>query len=191
MSSVVPERKPLDAELTDKERELLSKMFSNPLLFPREFKSWISNYLALNGLDIPISQIQGFTSFSANLSEVATNESLAAGTTTYSNLATVGPELTGLPDGQYLIGYGCNASRDTQQRTLYYSPSFNGAAASDNDAAQVDTNTTDYVTLVRFTTETLDAGGNNSITMKYRQSGASTVASYKNRWLVCLRIANA
>lgn len=47
-------------ELTEKELELLEKLFGNPRIYPAVFKDWMVDYLSINQPQIPISQVTGF-----------------------------------------------------------------------------------------------------------------------------------
>src|SRR5438132_8766379 len=65
-------------------------------------------------------------------SSVATAQNTTNGA--YVDLATVGPTITGLPDGVYLIFHGAALVTGTADQQAFQSVSFNGAGPSDADA---------------------------------------------------------
>ncbi len=142
-------------------------------------------YFEQNPPAIPITSILGFTQFTASSSTVVTSESTTS--TSYTDLTTTGPEVTGLSDGQYIVFFGANSSNNTAGASALVSVSINGAAASDNDFAGMAG--TDQMSVCKAVPKTLSAGGNNSVRLKYR--AGSNTASFARRWLVVLRYGNA
>jgi hypothetical protein len=100
-------RSPEVDELTSYERELMDKLFSNPRLWPDTAKVWIADYVSQNSL-LPISQVQGFTQFTAK--QASHNFGGSPSSTTSATFANVSPsvELTDISPGQYLLFYGGN-----------------------------------------------------------------------------------
>jgi len=151
--------------------------------FLGQFRTWLEQ----NPPAIPVSQIVGFSQFTAQANSVATRESTIS--TTYVNLTTAGPSLSGLPDGQYLFLFGCDAFNSVAGNQLTMSIKVNSTAAADSDATLADAPAATYkVCLMRAVTKTLANGGNNTITCQYRVS--SGTGSFENRWLIALRFAN-
>lgn len=170
--------------LTIEERSLLAKMFSDPLSIPPEWKAWLVSYLEANPPVLPISQIHGFTDFTAQRALVDAQQNTASAT--YTNLGTVGPQLSTLPKGKYLIIVSAMMKSSVAGSSAWYSPSVNGAAASDSDAAN--NSGANTVTAIGISVKDLDQD-TNDITMKYRVDGGAT-GTYVHRNLVALKYAN-
>ena len=142
------------------------------------------DYITQSGIPIPISQVVGFAQFTAqSASPVTAGENTAS--TTYVNLTTTGPQVTGLPSGQYLLLYGCAALQATAG-DLLMAPSINSATPVDADAALTSTPTASGA--VRAVTKTLSLAS-NTVLAQYRVTGGT--GTFKNRWLVALKFANA
>lgn len=161
---------------------LKSPLFS----VPKPFETWMIDKVASSGFDVPISQVIGFTLFAPQEASVLT-ASEATTSTNYADLTTVGPTISGLPDGVYLVQHGCRAKASVAGNTAVQSVSANGAAASDSDAVMADVD--QFVTVSAPVVVTLAAGGNNSITCKYRVSAGT--GTFHLRRLVVARISNA
>lgn len=174
-------------EVPDYFKTLFRACMNDPLLFvPKPFETWMVDRVAVSGLNLPIGQIIGFSQFTVQSDFVITSESTAS--LVYTNLATVGPTLTGIPDGQYLLAFGAQTS--VTNDTASMSVSVNGVAASDNDSATIGTTGAVGGNIVRFISSTLSTGGNNSVTVKYRTNNG-TVVPFLRRWLIALKYANA
>ena len=142
------------------------------------------DYITQSGIPIPVAQIVGFAQFTAQSAPfIGTSETTTS--TTYADLTTVGPTLSYVSNGKYLIAFGCTASNSGQNAT-YISPNVNGTTPSDNDAAQ--TATAAAGSLARITTASLSAG-NNTVKLQYKV--AAGTGTFLNRWLVLLKYANA
>jgi microcystin-dependent protein len=57
--SVQPGPEQQDAPLSEEERKLLTRLFSDPTYFPLEFRTWIKNYIETSGISLPASAIIG------------------------------------------------------------------------------------------------------------------------------------
>lgn len=175
-----------DLDLSEQELDLLRRLFGNPLRFPKEYKTWLADYLALNIPDIPVSQLIGFTGFTV---QVATRVNTSETTTsaTFTDLATTGPQLTGLPDGQYMFAAATSILSSTNQDT------FAGVKINSTDPADADCaaliGASGALLTVTFVSATLDAGGNNTAKVVYRTAGGT--ATFARRQLIGLRFANA
>lgn len=147
-----------------------------------ELRTWLEQ----NPPAVTIQSIVGFTQF---VVRAAPSIQTAEGTTsaTYVDLATVGPTLTMLPDGQYLVLYGAYGSTSSAAQAVWMSVQPNSTAASDNDAAAF--NTTSGVPGARGFLATLRNAGNNTLTAKYRADGAAT-GSFGRRWMIAFKYAN-
>ena len=146
------------------------------------------DYITQSGIPVPVSQIVGFQQFTVQAASpvgVETNETTTS--TSYTDLTTVGPQLTGLSDGKYLVMFGAVAKGNAAGNSAYMSPSVNSATPADGDSAKTDISS-GFVGVSRALTVTL-SGGNNSIAMKYKTQSAGT-AGFQTRWLLVLRYAN-
>lgn len=101
-----------DDFLTPDERTTLHRLLSSPEEFPREFGSWLTQYLAVNG-EFFKRQVAGIADISVNLANSvvgAENLALVSGSSAnWVDLPTLGPILTGLSNGLYLVTGGCHA----------------------------------------------------------------------------------
>ena len=95
--------------LEDADVALIARVFQDPRRIPAVFWSYLQSWLEANPPLLPISQIVGFSQFTT----VVANARRLAETTTsqrLTNLATVGPQLTGLSDGIYDVIVGLSAA---------------------------------------------------------------------------------
>ena len=182
-----------EAFLTGEERKDLQRMLSYPEDLPPKFKTWISEWIAINGLSIPISSIVGFQRFEDQLA--AQDAAIAAAavtlesaldssddsTTSTSYVDLGGPSLAGLTAGQYVLLYGCRVQSNNTV-VHYYSPSINGAAASDADALQGRGPL--IASLARAKITTLTEG--STIAMRYRVD--TSTGGFGDRWIVAVRV---
>lgn len=149
----------------------------------------LRSYLEQSGIAIPISQIVGFSQYQA---EVATtiNTVETTSSTSYTNLATTGPQITNLPAGKYLILFGAEALSNWvgTYQAAYMSVSKAGAAATDSDAVESTLQT--RVSVSRAVLASFTAPS-NSVVAKYKTSDAGASAEFSKRWMIALRYANA
>lgn len=149
------------------------------------FKDYMVQYLALNQPPLSVSQLIGFSQFNAQFNVVRTGATESTASTSYTDLTTPGPELAGLSNGRYVLIYGGSAQSNAAGDTASFSPSINGAAASDDNFAR--TAQAGYVSIARAITATLSAGS-NTVTMKYRTDAGT--GFFSEVWLIALRYAN-
>jgi hypothetical protein len=167
-------------------REELRAYLQDPLGFPEEFKGWLPEWITQAGIDIPIGQVIGFTQFTAQAAPtIATAESTTS--TSFVDLTTPGPTLTGLPDGVYLILFGAAASISAPGDIALMGVKVNATEAADADTTRTSVDQAESAT--RAIVKTLDGGGNNTLLARYRSGGGT--AAFRNRWLVAIRISNA
>lgn len=160
----------------------------HPLEFPPEFKQWLADYVALQTPPLPISQVFGFQLQRARTATVDTSETTTS--TSYTNLATTGPTLSGLANGWYLLVFGADASGTTASAAPRMSPEINGVAASDADSCSLATLFNDTAALtsnLRVLMVHLNvAGGNNEVVMKYRV--AAGTGRFQFRFLHAIKV---
>jgi hypothetical protein len=175
-----------DLEMTEQERKLFRKFWLNLLQIPGEFQTWMIDRITLSGLQIPITQIQGFSQFTATpATSVTTAETTSS--TSYTDLATAGPSLTGLSDGSYLVLYSAVVDISSGAGPVFASPKINATEADDVDA--LETAVLSRMTLTGFALKSLSNSGNNTVTMRYKVTGATT-GRWRNRRLSVLKYAN-
>lgn len=118
------------------------------------------------------------------------NETAAVETTastSYTDLATVGPTLTITTSGIWLIGWGARIYNNTAATGTQMALSVNGAAptqAVDNYASAIAGGASNAANNARFATFTLSAG--NTVRGRYAVTGGS--GTFQNRWLLGARI---
>lgn len=184
LSSVTRDRPELT--LTDSDKQLMDRLLSNPLFFPKDFKTWLLDYIAVNIPDLPISHIFGYSGFAPQEAPtIATGESTTS--TSYTNLTTVGPTLAELADARYWISFGalCGSSASGAAQA---SIQINSDAVSDDDRIQASpTGIAGGASCARAVIKTL-AGGTNSVTMKYKSGDGSSVG-FSQRWMILVKLA--
>lgn len=95
--------------LSEGEIETLEGVLRTPILFPDEFKTWLTDWITINLPYIPISQVMGYKGTLANSSVVNTADtanSSWAPERAWVGLQTPGPQITGLADGEYFVSFG-------------------------------------------------------------------------------------
>lgn len=169
------------------ERDAVKRLLAHPIMFPEEFKSWLPDFLATNIPKLPISQVFGFK---VDKIQVATEITAAESTTStsYVDLTTVGPELTQLANGYYIVLFGGRVSAYGGAPTLgdlggVMSPSLSGSTPLDADCAAAVFNPMFRMTLVRLT-----SNDNNSIRIKYKKSGTQTSITFERRYMAAMRV---
>src|SRR5687768_3883968 len=98
--------------------------------FTSEALGQLIHYLGLH-VQVPITQVLGFSQYAPQRAFVAASQ--ATGSTSYTNLATTGPSITGLPDGQYLAIVGAVMKNDTSGQLSLMSVAPNATTALDTD----------------------------------------------------------
>ena len=159
----------------------------HPLEFPPEFKQWLADYVALQTPKFPISQVFGYALQRARSATVDTSE--ASSSTAYGNLATVGPTLSNLASGFYLLVFGFDGNATSANAHMFMSPSINGAAAVDADSCEMQPlyPASALTSNVRVLMVQLNgASGVNEVIMKYRMSGNS--GNFSMRFLHAIKV---
>lgn len=183
-----PLDKPPPGPVSDFERRV-SEAMNSPyvqMALLKPFMEYATQYLALNQPPLSINSIFGFTQFTAHFDSEQDASVETTASASYTDLATVGPSLTGLPDGVYLLLYSAAAKNSIVDQAARVSVEVNATAASDADAAE--TQLTSYSSIMGFSQKTLDNDGNNTVTLKYRTS--SGTGSFFRRRLIALKVSN-
>lgn len=177
------------AELSEYELGLVQKLFSAPNRIPASFFSYLLSYIEQANLLIPISQVAGFSQFNAQTTTVLTQETTTS--SSYVDLATVGPSLTGVPAGQYIVFFGAELTSTVNGDSAIASVSVNAAAPDENNfiIATVTGTTFDISTMRAFaTTLTSDS---NSLKIKYKSFPGGNSVKFAKRWITAFRYANS
>jgi hypothetical protein len=159
---------------------------------PDEYVEWMADRIAVNGIPVSISQIQGFTQFTpSNVERVLTHESTTS--TSFADLATAGPLVSGLADGQYFILFGCLLANEGAGIAGHArcGLQINSDAVDDTNDVILSNAISSGAPIYGETwcaVKTLSAGGNNTVTLKYR--AVSNTARFSRRWLVVMKYAN-
>lgn len=153
-----------------------------PDLIPQTFLAYLVDYIQTNA-QIVASQIAGtiLTSITP-ASSVTAAESTTA--TAYGDLATVGPNLTALAAGRYIVLQGAQAKISSSADQAFMSVAVNGTA-SDNDAAV--TANVDPASIATLSLQSLTAQS-NTIKAQYRVNGGT--GTFGQRKLIAIRYAN-
>jgi hypothetical protein len=144
-------------------------------------------WLEQNPPAVPIASVLGYSQIVPQRATVPTTESTTS--LSFTDLATIGPALTGVPAGLYLIMVsGWLSVSASATATAQMVPAINGTALGP-DAAALFTGATGRATVVGMTVQRLTLD-NNTIGSKYRidESGASGLFAYRN--LVAIRMGN-
>lgn len=176
------------------DQESFINYLKNPVMFPPEFKDWVSDYMAVNIPKLHVNQIQGFKLQSVKESEtgdIAAQEAITS--TSYVAFSTDGPTFSNVPNGYYLLffgaTYGNTASQPAYGATwaqVYLAPIVDGGAASDADAAILNAGTNGRVVLLDLTDPTV---GNHTITFHAKRTTATMndVALWQ-RWAFLIKV---
>lgn len=180
---------PVDLEMSARERALARKFWRGTLQVPEDvndFLQWLKLRLVIDGFELPISQVLGFSQFTAQAAtRIATNDSTSS--VTYVGGGTPGPTLTGLSPGRYVVQFGAFARTTNNAHAARMSVEITGQGTSDSNSAAW--TTTDGVAGGASFVATLTEP-NSSLTGKYRIDNAASTAFFAERWLIALRFAN-
>lgn len=173
--------------LSEQDKQQLDKLFGNWREIPDSFKAAMTDYLSVNPPAIPISQILGFSQFTANASARVGSSDETTASTAYVNLATVGPTLSGLADGSYLVFLRAVLRSGTAGEGAVMGVAINGGSPG-TDTEIIQKNDQD-TTVTGFFITTL-SGGNGSLQAKYRSTDSGATAVFSGRQIAAFRYAN-
>lgn len=149
--------------------------------FSAEALGQLKLWLEQSGLNIGVNQVIGFSQFTPFVNEVSPEQ--ATSSTSYTDLSTSGPTLTGLSAGSYVVFFGSSMTAPASQ-TSYMTVYANGADATNPVETQVGTN----ASLSRGFTTRL-TGSNNTLQAKYKVSGGAN-GTFRYRWLIAIKYDN-
>lgn len=168
-------------------QRVLTAAVNNPNLIPENFMAYMLDWIQTQRLNIPIGQVFGFPRFTMQSSPLVGGALETTASTSFVNLATVGPTIDGISDGKYVV-WICNLSAiDTGGQQAIMALSVNGAAADITLSTEAWSSAFDNISKPFLLT--FDSGGANSIVAKYKSSGGGTATFFK-RQLFALRYAN-
>lgn len=167
--------------------EEMKEALGHPLLYPQEFKDYISDYVATHLNSLPLTQVYGFHIERYRQDVIATQQ--GTNSTSYTDLATVGPTLTEVPDGLYLIIVGCHMRPQTVYADIAMSFSVDGAAASDDNAAWGNHPGSNVkVSLVDLRSATPEH--QHTIQAKYKNPSGVNNHLFSNRFLIAVKVVS-
>jgi hypothetical protein len=174
-------------QVTEWFQQQLIAALQDPLFnVPKIFETWMIDRVAVAGFSLPIGQVIGFHQFTMQAAtEIQTSQSTTSGT--YTDLATVGPTLSNLPDGQYVFFFGATVTSGTSGISVYMGLQLN--ATTPGSATQLISTSAQTLQATRVSIGTLTEGA-NTVTAKYRTDLAAT-GTFSNRYLYALKVANA
>lgn len=177
-----------DASFARKVAEALNDPFTQMQML-RPFLDYLSQFIAVAGIPVPVGQVIGFQQFLAQPATAVGNADTTT-STSFVALANAGPTIAGLPDGEYLILFGALMKVSVAGKFAFMGVRVNSTDPSTADSAQ--TTDSEYAHCSYAVVETLDAGGNNTLSARYRSDDDGlTTATFGNRWMIALRTANA
>ena len=177
------------AALTDFDYRVSASLLklTHSLRWPKDTISYLVERMALDGLQIPVSQLSGFTSFTPLLASIAGQGSLTV-VNTWSDLSDeAGPTLSALPDGRYVILWGVEFAGGASGANAQAGVKVNSTEAVLTEA--VTQGTIDFVGVSKAIVKDLSNGDNNSLTLRYYQTTAGTTLG-RRRWIMALKYAN-
>lgn len=189
MSSLIPPDPSSPDQFKQKVLTVLGEVLNNPLHpLLDQFRASIPGYLEINPPTLPITQITGFSKFTSTYAAISVSVQ-STSSTVYADLATTGPLLSSLQDGNYVIFHGTQARiQGTAGPAAFQSLSINSAAASDANAAR--TPIVDDLTSVMTAVVSQLKSGTNTVQAKYRTSDATKPAQFQYRWVLALKYSN-
>lgn len=187
--AAIPEAQEYSQQDIEDAVRLFGALGSRPDLIPTTFLAYLQDYFSsADPLTLTTSSLLDFARFTIKSSDFVPALE-ATPSVSYADMVNVGPTLSSLPDGRYLVIVSAIMRvNGTSGDGSYMSPSINGSNPSDADGAR--NNSLSEVGVAGFSLQTLTAG-NNTIVAKYRVStGTSSTASFSQRKMFALRYAN-
>ncbi len=216
MADAKPQDQQQDAPRTEQsflqpdERSQMQRFLGFPEEFPRKFGSWIADYIAVNGLEIPASQIRGNNQFRPTTGVAGTVEDLDGNNAYQGNSASV-PTIQ-LGKGQFLLLYGFQSAYNFGNNGGYgfAAPVLNNATPADSDAVRtrflLGEDTQQFVTdeggtyPVNVTDDQRSEGScvyfkildvvESDSQVNFRYKGSDGNIKLTNMWVIAIKISN-
>lgn len=165
----------------------LKQLLRFPEDLPEEFWSAIDERVKVNAR-ITRGQVEGLTQFNAISSGVAAFESTTS--STFVDLATVGPQIAGLSDGRYVFLFSAIAQSLSAGNAAFVGLSINGAVPGPVAIAEIGVAFQNLTVATSTEPITLSNGNNNSVKMQYRGNNTGLTTSYQVRSLLAFKVSN-
>lgn len=184
------------AALTDFDYRVAASLLklTHSLRWPKDTLSYLTERIALEGFQIPVSQLSGFSGFTANFASAGDGSWGVTTSTSFGNLdnsvggiAVPGPVLSGLPGGKYAIFVGCAAQNSTLDRGTHMAVQINSDAVSVNHGPK--TFSIVSSSIMRGFLVTLTEP-NNTLTGKYKVLNAADTGAFTECWVLALKYDN-
>lgn len=149
-------------------------------------------YIELNPPKIPLAQIQGYISNEPYTATPVNPEQSTTSLGTFVDLTTVGPSLSGLPDGTYIVTWGSIMSTTVAANRAQMGVSVNGGAVDTTVLAATNSPSAVGSTGQRSITVQMAAGsGGSTVVCKYRLALTTPAgtATFGNRYLSAVRVS--
>ncbi len=173
------------SDLTEKEVDQLHRLISTPIFFPKEFKTWITDFVATNIPMIPFSQVFGSKLNVGKSAVFIAPREAPVSPGSYGELTTEGPKITGIVKGSYLIFFG--ATEDGGFPNM--APSINADTPSDNESIRGQGNAFPGHSGSRAVKKTLPLESNNTVEMLYKNGDAND--RWAKRWMTLIRVGSS
>lgn len=165
----------------------MMQLLSNPMDLPPVFWDYMIQRWLADAPVFPATQVFGFLQFTAIVAPpIATAETRA--TSTFGDLATVGPTLTGLPDGNYLLAFGAGAAGSPGVSNALMSAQVNATPVAAGEYTY--TSSASATSVMRILAKPLNNGGANTVTAKYASSNNAFSCTWADRWMLVLKYSN-
>jgi hypothetical protein len=174
-----------EAFLSAEERQQLQRYLKFPEEFPKEFGAWIQEYMAVNGV-ITQSQVQGLANLTVTASETLSASPETTGSTSFTDLATQGPFITGMADGTYLVFISAIAQNNAGAASIM------GVRVNDTEATDANSGIASsayWTNIFSAFVASAQNGNNNTFDARYRVDSAST-GTFQHRRIFVLRVGN-
>ncbi len=173
------------SKLTEEELDRLERLLSVPIFFPKEFKTWVTDFAATNIPMIPFSQVFGSKLNVGRSAPFILAREAPVSPGSYGELTTEGPKITNIVKGEYLIFFG--ATEDGGFPNM--APSINGGTPSDNESLKGKANPFPGFAGSRAVKKTLPLESNNTVEMLYKNADAND--RWAKRWMTLIRVGSS
>jgi len=156
--------------------------------FSAEALGQLKLWLEQQGLNLPVSNILGFSQFTARYAAEDSEGHMTSTSFGDPNVSgAAGPEITGVPPGQYVLLFGGSGTTSNAASRAILGVNINGAGAADAEAVEINT-VGPHASVSRAIVKTVTVP-NTSIKLVLRSTGGNDI-DFRYRWLVTLRYAN-
>lgn len=172
----------LQQEFSPEDKELLQRLLFRPMLLPPDFKSWLYKFASTDAAP-HFQELLGTRSRRWRVATPVLPLEFTS-STTYTDLATVGPQLTGLENGTYMVVFGFY-TQGGSSGSRYGRAEYNDQTTLPGPSPEVDIITEGQA--VMFHLVELKHQNNNKIKVRYRVPTSN--AGFSTRWLHAVQVA--